>query len=229
MPPKKRARVNAKASNSPPSSRTYTSPKDQEITLSLGDGRVDAVFNQEKASYQYTITYESSEPFALTSRSFYGNPTFEFCADDLYHFLSRLPLHTKYIRKVAIAQRADRQPALGSLKKGLRLLTGVKHLEHLQIDTWNFRASSTEWWALLLKEFLSTMQDKINDRGALCQKIRFLKDFRGTPDDEIEVGDFLEAASLYLKDRPEVPVRRDTGRPKRAAITKKAISYAEDG
>lgn len=205
-------------------------------------GWYDTCFEGSKPTMRLGLLTTCRKIHKETASLFYGSQTFQIRTNQLYHFLSRLPLHIKYIRKVEISQPYSlSQPPMGKLKKGLRLLTGMEHLEHLQIDTWNLGARSTEWYALLLKEFLSTMQEKVNDREALCRKITFAKDYKGTLDDKLNFGDFLEAAFLYLKDKPElgvpedtepeghlIPARRDTGRPRRSVVASKVISYAED-
>lgn len=169
-----------------------------------------------------------------TAPLLYGSTRFAFREPTLFHdFLSRLPSYTKYVRKVLIIQ-----PEWASAKKGLRLLTGVKHLECLRILT--IITPSPEWYAKFLEEFLSTMQEKVNDREALCETITLGRAWTEDPGEGFKYADFRRAVFKYLKDKPELGAFkgagsqgnlvsvRDTGSPKRDAVTKKAISYAED-
>lgn len=123
------------------------------------------------------------------------------------------------------------------------LLSAVKELEALRInDTYYWRGGA--YYAYMLKPLLQALQEKINDREAVCHKVSFADNGRLTvdPTPPVRFEQFRIAVYRYLRDRsepelvddddavtsvsgPATVVRRDTGRPKRAAV--KAISYAE--
>ena len=148
----------------------------------------------------------------------------------------------KYIRKVTIEFKGR------SLKPALLLLTRVKHLEVLRVEDRTSSNYPASYFATVFKQFLSNLQEKVNDREAVCQKVAFVNRptyrYWGSQEDRGFTHDqFKQEVFRYLIDEPEpqpeetftpasdteeVLVRRDTGRPKRSVITKKAISYAED-
>jgi len=119
------------------------------------------------------------------------------------------------------------------------LLSAVKELDVLRIDS-TYYLRSGRYYAYRLKPLLQALQEKINDREAVCRKIVFAVSRLET--EAVASATFAELrneAFRYLKDRmePELDdetiapasgpvVRRDTGRPKRAVV--KTVSYAED-
>ncbi|GAB7337174.1 hypothetical protein MBLNU457_g2562t1 [Dothideomycetes sp. NU457] len=168
------------------------------------------------------------------SSMFYGSVRFHLTSTHLTRFLISIPMHTKYIRSV------DLSGCSNSTRRAMSLLSGVKELDVLRIgDSYSWRGGA--YYAYLLKPLLRSLQEKLNDREAVCHKILFVGDSRLTADTAglARFDVFRDEAFTFLKDRPEPElvddddavssgpaVRRDTGRPKRSAV--KAISYAEE-
>jgi len=164
---------------------------------------------------------------------FYGSTQFELHSSHLSTFLSTLTIQMKYIRKVKI-QVAGWE----STRRALRLLANVKHLESLHLEEHYHRYMHARWLASLVEQFVKILQNKINDREAVCRKITIGRAFEPNA---VTHDDFKQEVFRYLKDQPQIedffrraptsgdaPERRDTGRPKRSVVTKKAISYVED-
>jgi len=173
---------------------------------------------------------------------FYESVQFELESSSLHSFLSALPVHLEYIHKVTM----DMGGTEGA-RRALRLLSKVKHLELLHVVFHRHNRPThvnAEHLSDILCQLLEDLQEKINDREAVCRKITF--DCRArwwdpTSVDLITRDEFKRVVFTYLHDVPEAdrsqihasptvvdehPARRETGRPKRAAVTK-IISHTE--
>jgi len=167
------------------------------------------------------------------SSMFYGSVRFHLTSAHLTRFLTSISMHAKYIRSVSLSDCSN------GTRKAMVLLSAVKELDVLRIDS-TYYLRSGRYYAYRLKPLLQALQEKINDREAVCRKIVFAVSRLET--EAVASATFAELrneAFRYLKDRmePELDdetiapasgpvVRRDTGRPKRAVV--KTVSYAED-